>query len=242
MTFAQTHLQLLNHLRDSGYRDEDLVVVNRAYIYACELFTGSYRASGKPFICHLVGTASVLASLQVRVPVVAAGLLHAVYPLGDFGAGWLGRSDPKREQVRQRMGEAIEALIDRYTLHPWEASTPAQLVERLAEGGEIDRDVVMVRLANEVDDHLDLGILYCRDAKERLLRLRRVRESLVELAGRLEQPRLSHALEMVFDQCSSVQVPDNLRTARDTSFAVPVISRARWRLRRALAMVKTGRR
>ena len=238
VTCAQTHLQLLNQLRDGGYGGDDLVVINRAYASGCELFTGAYRASGKPFLCHLVGTASVLASLQVPVTVVAAGLLHAAYHLGDFGAGWLGRSDLKREQVRERVGDAVEVLIDRYTLHPWESDTPAEMVERLGAGGEIDRDVAIVRLANEVDDHLDLGILYCRDATERLLRLRRIRQSLIELARRLDQPRLSHALETVFDQCVSAQVAGDLRTAHDVSFAVPVISRTRWRLRRALAIAR----
>src|SRR5262245_55818099 len=108
--YAQTHLQLLNQLRDHGYSSADLVSVERAHAYARELFTGSYRASGKPFICHLIGTASVLASLTMPVTAVAAGLLHAAYPLGDFGTGWLGSSALKRAQVRQRMGGVIEDL------------------------------------------------------------------------------------------------------------------------------------
>jgi (p)ppGpp synthase/HD superfamily hydrolase len=242
LTYAQTPLQLLNQLRERGYASSDLVVIDRAHTYARELFSGSYRGSGKPFLCHAIGTASVLGSLDTPATLVAAGLLHATYDLGDFGAGWLGRSDPKRKQVRQRMGHEIEELITRYTLHPWEADTASRLAKQLATGGAIDREVVLIRLANEVEDHLDLGILYCRNATERLVRMRHVREPMIDLARRLDQPRLSRALQTAFAQCLSAHVPPDLQTAHDTSFAVPTISRAQWRLRRAAARIMPGRR
>jgi (p)ppGpp synthase/HD superfamily hydrolase len=242
LTYAQTPLQLLNQLRESGYASNDLVIIDRAHTYARELFTGSYRGSGKPFLCHAVGTASVLGSLETPATLVAAGLLHATYHLGDFGARWLGRSDFKREQVRQRMGNEIEDLIDRYTLHPWDPDTASRLAKQLATGGAIDREVVLVCLANEVDDHLDLGILYCRNAAERLVRMRHVREPLIDLARRLDQPRLSRALETAFEQCLSAHVSPDLQTAHDASFAVATISRDQWRLRRAVARIMAGRR
>jgi (p)ppGpp synthase/HD superfamily hydrolase len=236
VTYAQTHLQLLGQLRDGGYDGDDLVVVKRAYTYACELFTGAYRGSGKPFVCHLVGTASVLASLELPATIVVAGLLHAAYQVGDFGAGWLGRSDDKREQVRRRVGDEIEALIHRYTLHPWETDTPADLAHRLTKGDAVDRDVILIRLANEVDDHLDLGVQYCRNAAERLIRLRRVQGDMIVLARELDQPRLGQALEAVFEQCLTVQLAEPLRTPHSLTFVVPTISRARWRWRRVLAI------
>ena len=234
MSYPQTSLQLYAQLRDRGYGADDLAFVHRAYRYACELFAGAYRASGKPFLCHLIGTAGVLASIDVPPAVVAAGLLHAAYPQGEFGAGWLGTSDLKRAQVRARVGAATEALIDRYAQHAWEPQAVAALVERLDRGGDIDREVVVMRLANELDDHLDLGILYCGDAALRLRRLERMRSAMLDLARRLEQPRLGDALDSAFRACLSAQVPDVLRTPHDVSFVVPPVSRTRWRLRRLL--------
>lgn len=233
--YAQTHLQLLNQLRDLEFSGTDLVTVDGAHTYARELFAGCYRASGKPFVCHLVGTASVLGDLDLPVAVVAAGLLHAVYTLGDFGAGWLGGSDPKRAQVRQRMGNEIEDLVHRYTQHPWETDTPATIESRLAKGDQIDREVVLIRLANEVDDHFDGGILYCRDATARLERARHVRQAVVDIARRLGQPNLSSALEIAFDRCLSMRVPAQLQTSHDASFVVPTVSRTQWRFRRVAA-------
>ena len=240
MTYAQTPLQLFAQLRDLGYGADDLTFIHRAYRYVCELFPGVYRASGKPFLCHLIGTAAVLASLDAPPAVVAAGLLHAAYPQGQFGAGWFGRSDLKRAQVRARVGAVTEALIDRYARHAWDPATVAALVERLDRGGDIDGEVTVMRLANELDDHLDLGILYCRDAAARLLRLERMRPAILDLAQRLEQPRLRDALDSAFRACLSAEVPDRLRTPYDVSFVIPPVSRMRWRLRRLLTLAAGG--
>jgi (p)ppGpp synthase/HD superfamily hydrolase len=234
---AQTPLQLFAQLRHRGYGADDLALIHRAHGYACELFSGAYRASGKPFVCHLIGTAGVLASVDARPAVVAAGLLHAAYPQGEFGAGWFGRSDRKRAQVRARVGAAVEALIDGYAQHAWDPAAVAALVERLDRGRDIDREVAVMRLANELDDHLDLGILYCRDAAARIERIERMRPALLDLAQRLEQVHLRDALDSAFRACLSADVPDMLRTPHDVSFVVPPISRLRWRLRSLLTLV-----
>jgi hypothetical protein len=62
--FAQTNLQLFHQLRNAGYDEADLVCIHQAYQLACQVFTGFFRGSGKPFIAHLVGTASILATLE----------------------------------------------------------------------------------------------------------------------------------------------------------------------------------
>lgn len=237
-SFAQTHLQLFEQMRRAGYAEADLVLVDRAHSYARELFAGSYRGSGKPFLCHLVGTASVLACLAAPAPLVGSALLHAAYQLGDFGAGWLGLSQHKRRQFRARMGPVIDELVGRYTRHEWDAETPTRLLARLARGEEIDREVSLMRLANEIDEHLDLGILYYRDAAERLGRLRRLRGPAIDLARSLGEPRLADALEAVFGNCLSATVADALRTRHAVSFAVVSPSRTTWRLRRALAILR----
>jgi (p)ppGpp synthase/HD superfamily hydrolase len=79
--YAQTNIQLYRQLDAEGYAAADVETVARAHEVALRLFPGIYRGSGKPFIAHLVGTASVLVSLRARNPVVITGLLHAVlYP------------------------------------------------------------------------------------------------------------------------------------------------------------------
>lgn len=61
---AQTNLQLYHQLQDANYSEQDLIFIHKAYNFATQLFTGFFRGSGKPFIAHLVDTASVLISLN----------------------------------------------------------------------------------------------------------------------------------------------------------------------------------
>ncbi|HCD56009.1 MAG TPA: hypothetical protein DEQ90_11340, partial [Halieaceae bacterium] len=83
--FAQTNLQLRRQLVALDYSEQDVTRVDTAYQLGVPLFSAQYRASGKPFIAHLVGTASILASHHAAVDTLIAGLLHATFMTGDFG-------------------------------------------------------------------------------------------------------------------------------------------------------------
>jgi len=82
---AQTNLGLYKQAHAAGYARGELVWLRDCYEFATSLFTGHLRASGKPFLSHLVGTASTLAALGAPAVAVGAGLLHAAYSDGDFG-------------------------------------------------------------------------------------------------------------------------------------------------------------
>ena len=79
-----------------------------AYAFAMRLFTGCFRQSGKTFISHLVGTASILAEFHASATTVAAGLLHSAYSHGEFGTGERGISEAKRKQLRLVVGSEVE--------------------------------------------------------------------------------------------------------------------------------------
>src|SRR5262249_52556405 len=84
---AQTNLRPYEELREAGRPAEELLGARRAYDLAARLFAGQYRATGKPFVAHLVGVASIVARLGERQAVVVAALLHAAYDQGAF-PGW----------------------------------------------------------------------------------------------------------------------------------------------------------
>src|SRR5919106_5061667 len=159
--YAQTNLQLYTQLRRAGYPDAQLTLVRSGYDLARRLCTASFRGSGKPLLAHLVGTASILASMRQPATVVTAGLLHAAYALGDFGDGRLGMTEPKRDRLRQTVGAEVENLVARYTAFDWNKHTIPSIRERVESLSPIERDVLVIRLANELEDHLDFGVLYC---------------------------------------------------------------------------------
>ena len=112
--YAQTNVQLFNQLRSEGYSKKDLSFISDTYEFGMRIFAGFYLPSGKPFLDHLVGTASILAWLRAPVEVVAAGLMHAAYLHGDFGSARRGVTEAKREQLRRVVGNEVEEYIARY--------------------------------------------------------------------------------------------------------------------------------
>jgi len=232
--FPQTNLQLYRHLAELGYAAADIASAGRAYELALELFPGTYRGSGKPFLAHLVGTAGIVAGLRARPALIATGLLHAAYAHGEFGNGWRGISEAKRARVRDAVGMEIEDLVTRYTTLRWGRAEIPLIHARLDTMTTLEREVLLVRLANELEDHLDLGILYMADAERRLRFMRDDLPGAVEMAERLGYPSLATDLTAAFEETARAEVGPTLRRGDAESFRLPFASH-RLRLRVAMS-------
>jgi (p)ppGpp synthase/HD superfamily hydrolase len=229
--YAQTNLQLYHQLSVLGYDAEDIARSARAYEIGIRLFTGVFRGSGKPFLAHLVGTASILAEQRARGPVVAAGLLHAAYASGEFGNGWRGMSRSKRAEVRRAVGGETEDLVAGYTELLWYPSSIADIRGRIGALTPRERDVLLIRLANELEDHLDLGILYQGNADHRVHYMRTHLAACVEMAQGIGYPELANRLAQTFDEVAKAEIPAALQRAEAESFSVPPAShRTRFRI------------
>ena len=117
--FAQTNVQLYQQRGEEGYPLAEQQRVYVAYNLAMGLFGGQFRGSGKTFLAHLVGTASILADLQASVDVVVAALLHAAYSDGLFERQSPGVTDQKRALLRESVGAEVEDLVFRYQNLAW---------------------------------------------------------------------------------------------------------------------------
>ncbi|OOZ42432.1 hypothetical protein [Solemya elarraichensis gill symbiont] len=62
---AQTNLQLYRQLIACQWSEKELNAARVAYEIAMKLFPCRFRGSGKHFVSHLVGTASVLAAVDL---------------------------------------------------------------------------------------------------------------------------------------------------------------------------------
>ena len=221
--YAQTNIQLFNQLHRDGYRSADLEKVVAAHELAATLMTGQFRASGKTFIAHLVGTASIVASVQAACPIVAAALVHAAYSAGDFGDDRLGPSDAKRDQVRSAVGDEVEDYVWRYHNLPWDDQTVRSVAEKLDRMTAVERGVVLMRLANELEDFLDLGMLYCGDQKRGWTSASPRSQSMIGMARNLGYPALAEELQRTFDETTHAVLPPELlrKDARNASFLLP---------------------
>jgi hypothetical protein len=211
---AQTNLQLYNQLTSLGWDEPALVLVRDAYGLASQLFSGQVRPTGKTFISHLVGTASVLASVGEDPTVVTAGLLHAAYAQGEFGDGSRGFSPHKRRTLVEVAGTDAECLVTAYTHTTWHPSMLAGLAANL--DAEL-REVVLIRLANEVDDWADGGLRYYASDPAWRASL----DQLKAIADRLGVPLMAEALQRAGAFDASVEVPAVLVRPTQASYLLP---------------------
>ena len=216
--YAQTNLQLFNQLSSEGYSSKELKCIFSAYELATYLFTGSFRPSGKTFLAHLVGTASILVSLKVSGKIVAAGLLHSAYDRGGFGINGKKKITPaKRQKLICAVGSEVEEYIARYTALKWKEKNIPLIQQQLDSLELIDREVLLIRLANELEEYLDLGILYCGQLRQKQY-ANHDSHLIVEMAEKLGFPSLAAELATAQQEIVSVTIPKELSRNQERSF------------------------
>lgn len=222
-SFAQTNIQLINQLRDNGYSPSEIGPVLTSYELAMRLFTGLFRASGKTFIAHLVGTASILGTLRASSRMVAAGLIHAAYSSGDFGDGRKGITNVKREWIRSLVGNEVEEYVAGYTALIWRVEAVPAILDGIDRLGPLERDVLLIRLANELEEFLDLGILYCGEEKRQQANyINTIGKLMIQIAEKLGFPQLALQIEVALKDAAGADIPPALcrQDGRNFSFLV----------------------
>lgn len=181
---AQTHLQLLAQLHSQSYADADLGMIGRAYRRAMVAVDGLYRGSGKPFICHLVGTASIAGYCAAPVSVLLVALLHA-----------LPQARTRRDSVAddwcrqiECFGEPVLRLILEY-----DSYAAAEACGTRAPDEPPRAEIEMLLLADELEDLIDLGA-WSHAQSDNVLGMRGDTSSRLERAKALAAERMTRAL------------------------------------------------
>lgn len=225
--FAQTNIQLFNQMYDLGYDEQEIAAVKKSYELAMTLFTGRFRGSGKTFIAHLVGTASILTSVRSAPPIIAAGLLHAAYDSGDFGDNKQGLSSAKQVYVREAVGPGVEEYVARYTELSWNHQVARSIYDKLDCLNQFEREVVLIRVANELEDYLDLGVLFCGTKKRIQAGYHSSGENIVgDIAQKLGFPELAVIWKAEFEKAAIASEQPRFGSigSRDFSFLAPPLS------------------
>ena len=155
----QTRSGLMDLALDCGYLPDELTLIANSHRLAHVLMSGGYRPCGRPFVDHLVGTASVLVRYGFRADVVAAGLLHAAYT---HAPARLGQGQAAVDAISESLGgegSAIESRVRAYTRRESAGSGPPPVdVPRLSLQ---EAEVIAIVAANEIDLHLSGELKYC---------------------------------------------------------------------------------
>ena len=165
--FALTYPQLVNQAVAHGWDDATVGRLRCAYMFAERMTDGLYRGQGVPLICHLVRTASIVLAEGGQPDAVMAAMLHAAPMLHLFGGS-------RRRKTRERdwdtlcdaAGESVTRLVQAYEAFPWGcASALENHLQQLDRYDAETRTVLLMRMANELEDFIDGGMRYrgCTD-------------------------------------------------------------------------------
>jgi len=202
INIAQTNLQLFNQMIQCNYSLEDIEYTGLAYDLASKSFNCKYRGNGKPLLCHLIGSASILVYIRRPVKTVVAGLLHAA--IGDADFGYRQPQEVIARTFGASLFELINAYIDlNYTYQiKWFSSFQTE--------HELDsniKEAIIIRIANEVEDYIDGAINYYSDienkgVKWRITYIKTVFPLLAALAKKVNQCELADLVYYIHKQLS----------------------------------------
>lgn len=225
---AQTNVQLFNQLRRQGRGEEVLLLVHKTYHFAVTLYSGYFQASGKPFIAHGVGVASILAELGLPGEVIAAGLVHNIYGNGDFGDGLRNVATPARRRLlRDALGAGIEELLIRFREIRVNRNAIGAIQRNLEGISETDRHLLLMDLADWLEHYADCGIIYYGNSDwVRNRTLVNGRHS-IDLAEQLGHPRLAKWLREAFASVEgTADWPEDLRSPQGQAYVKLVLPRS----------------
>jgi hypothetical protein len=228
---AQTHLQLFRQMRRKGYSEAELAKVGQAYQVATKLFANRFRPCGRPFVTHLVGASAILVWMKVPIHMVVAELLHAAYQEGDFPNSLEGMTPRKRKALSAAIGAEAETLVAAYTVGSRSLTGILTSHARFNEMSPGERDILLMQLANELDDYRDFAGNHAANADERVEVIRQCGQHQVEMAEWLGRPELAHALRETYADSIAATAPPPVMSRFANGYAIlPASCRTRWNI------------
>lgn len=167
-------------------KSEDLILIEKAYVFAEKAHTGKTRLSGEPYFVHVVETAKILAQLGMDAITISAGLLHDV----------LEDTPTSEEEMQKEFGEEIVFLVNgvtklgtlKYRGHERHVESLRKFFVAMAN----DLRVVIIKFADRL--HNLRTLQYVREDKRSRIAIESI-EIYAPLANRLGMGKLKGELE-----------------------------------------------
>lgn len=158
--YVHSMARLIRQCLERGCSRQEVVELNTAFDIAAELHGSSLRRSKKPFLDHLVRTASILLVHGAPFDLVKAAILHASYMIDTSSKHHLACTEQNRALLRHLVGGKVEAIVHEY-LHISIDCTHGQRSEHseLDETPIVLAQASIVKIANDMEDLLDHAAL-----------------------------------------------------------------------------------
>ena len=221
-SFAMTFPQLVAQAMSLGMDEPALGLLRRGYDLAEQIFDGMYRGQGTPFVNHLVRTGSIVMAQGQPMEVVIAGMLHGVYLLDRFeGSRRRKPQSADRAYLQREIGQNVEALVWGYAHLGWHNREVIEAhLANFDSYGTDKQSMLVIQLANELEDYLDLAMLYvgrfpyCQH-------IEKYGDLCVEMAVRLGLPTLGQALRTAYDATLSHRLPKVVIRDHKSAYELP---------------------
>lgn len=147
-------------MAEHGYTPDQIRLTSQVYQVAAKAYSAHFRPSGKTFLSHLVGTASLLVQERLELEIVHAALLHALYSEGNESAflysSLLVSKSARLTRLRRRVVDLVglrtESIIYSYHSWRWNPRAACDLCGMFKSLSSLDKAVLAIRVANECDE------------------------------------------------------------------------------------------
>lgn len=207
-TYALTFPQLVAQAMRRPSGDRDITRLRAGYDLAECMADGLYRSQGCAFINHLVRTSSIVMAHGGSLEETLAAMLHSAYMLDCFEHSRRRRFRAEdRVELANCVGREVEEIVWEYHRLGWgRRDILAAHLERLPTYGPAVRAALRARLANELEDYLDLAVLY-RPKYSYRNRIESLGSLCIDLAQQLDMAELGRELDAAYRATLSTQLP-----------------------------------
>ena len=171
----------------SSYSEKDIILLQKAYVFAARAHKGQIRRSGEPYLSHPLEVTSMLADMKLDKTTLAAGFLHDV----------LEDTDVTSTELQQAFGHEIAHLVEGVTkISLIQESSPetrqAESIRKIILAMTDDIRVIFIKLADRVHNLKTLKFL--SEEKQKQI-AKETLELYAPIANRLGMGRMKAELE-----------------------------------------------
>jgi len=220
--YAITFPQLIAQAKEIQLEDDDMARLRAGYDLAERMFDGLYRSQGSAFINHLVRSASIVMAHGGSIPTVLAAMFHSAYMLDCFTRSRRrGYKPDDRAILAGTIGPDAEEIAWEYARLKWgKREAVEEHMKNLNTYSPVIKSVLVVRLANELEDFLDLAMLYRPNYNYRN-RIAAIGEACIVMADNLDMPGLGQDIKKAFEVTLAGKVPDAMVRSHINAYELP---------------------
>ena len=178
---------LMEQVRTYINDEDDIKLIEKAYLYAKDKHEGQYRVSGEEYINHPLATAIILTSVYADTQTLCAGLMHDV----------LEDTDTTKQELEEVFGKEIASLIYGVSkisrIHfSTENDALVEYYKKIIVGMSEDVRVIIIKLADRLHN---MRTLWALPEEKRKAKAKETLEILAPIAHHLGIHKIKSELE-----------------------------------------------